>query len=152
MLACARADGFRDRVLLRLTAPEVSLVPRPREALSNGLMSYDFVPAPRASWSLRTGKWPRFSTTQDTRPIASRQAGARLLYRQKFRGAERAFEKRGSPLHYSLLKFSTARHLGSMAWLERSASFMVWRESSRTRWSVYATGSQTPKQNGTIRC
>ncbi|EJT74690.1 hypothetical protein GGTG_08528 [Gaeumannomyces tritici R3-111a-1] len=32
----------------------------------------------------------------------SRQAGARLLYRQKFEEAERALEKRGKPLHYSI--------------------------------------------------
>ena len=32
----------------------------------------------------------------------SRQVGARLLYRQKFKEAERALEKRGSPLHYSI--------------------------------------------------
>lgn len=32
----------------------------------------------------------------------SRQVGARLLYRQKFREAERVLEERGKPLHYSL--------------------------------------------------
>ncbi|KAJ8127251.1 hypothetical protein O1611_g6386 [Lasiodiplodia mahajangana] len=32
----------------------------------------------------------------------SRQVGARLLYRQKFKEAERALEKRGNSLHYSI--------------------------------------------------
>ncbi len=32
----------------------------------------------------------------------SRQVGARLLYRQKFKEAERALEKRGNPLHRSI--------------------------------------------------
>jgi hypothetical protein len=32
----------------------------------------------------------------------ARQVGARLLYRQKFKEAERALEKRGNSLHYSI--------------------------------------------------
>ena len=32
----------------------------------------------------------------------SRQVGARLLYRQKFKEAERALEKKGNPLHHSI--------------------------------------------------
>ncbi|KAK0628687.1 hypothetical protein B0T17DRAFT_162148 [Bombardia bombarda] len=39
----------------------------------------------------------------------SRQVGARLLYRQKFKEAERALERRGNPLHYSIAEVLEGR-------------------------------------------
>jgi len=97
----------------------------------------DWELAQTAPWEVNhyppTRKLQRFSTTQDTRAIAIRHGklGRDCCTDRSLRRRNERLKREAIHCTAQLRKFSMERRPGSTAWLERLASFMVWRKSSQ---------------------